>query len=86
MWLVASNCNGVSSWEINRTLGLTQKTAWFLLHRIRLAMQDILTGRNLGGEVEVDQTVIGEKARNIHKEHTCAACRKGAAALAARAS
>jgi transposase-like protein len=67
MWLVASNRNGISSWELHRALGITQKTAWFLLHRVRLAMQDDLTGGNLGGEVEVDETFIGGKARNMHK-------------------
>jgi transposase-like protein len=68
MWLVASNRNGISSWELHRALGVTQKTAWFLLHRVRLAMQDELTGGNLGGEVEVDETYIGGKARNMHKD------------------
>ena len=68
MWLVASNRNGVSSWELHRALGITQKSAWFLLHRIRLAMQDELNGGNLGGEVEVDETFIGGKARNMHAD------------------
>src|SRR5450759_4142698 len=68
MWLVASNRNGISSWELHRALGVTQKTAWFLLHRVRLAMQDDLTGGTLGGEVEVDETFIGGKARNMHTE------------------
>lgn len=67
MWLVGSNRNGISSWELHRALGVTQKTAWFMLHRIRLGMQDDLTGGNLGGEVEVDETFIGGKARNMHK-------------------
>ena len=47
------------------SLGVTQKTAWFMLHRIRLAMQS-LDGGKLGGEVEVDETFIGGKARNMH--------------------
>jgi transposase-like protein len=68
MWLVASNRNGISSWELHRALGVTQKTAWFLLHRIRLAMQDDLSGGSLGGEVEIDETFIGGKARNMHKD------------------
>lgn len=68
MWLVASNRNGISSWELHRSLGVTQKTAWFLLHRIRLAMQDDLSGGALGGEVEIDETFIGGKARNMHKD------------------
>jgi transposase-like protein len=66
MWLVASNRNGVSSWELHRALGVTQKTAWFLLHRVRLAMQDEGHGGKLSGEVEVDETFIGGKARNMH--------------------
>jgi transposase-like protein len=68
MWLVASNRNGISSWELHRAIGITQKSAWFLLHRIRLAMQDENFGGKLGGEVECDETFIGGKARNMHKE------------------
>jgi transposase-like protein len=70
MWLVASNRNGISSWELHRALGVTQKTAWFMLHRIRLAMQDESKGGKLGGPdgpvVEMDETWIGGKARNMH--------------------
>src|SRR4051812_24555922 len=70
-WLLAvwqgSNCkNGISSYELARALGVTQKTAWFMNHRIRLAMQGE-DGGKLGGEVEVDETFIGGKARNMHK-------------------
>ena len=68
MWMIASNRNGISSWELHRAVKVTQKTAWFMLHRIRLAMQDDLTGGNLAGEVEVDETFIGGKARNMHKD------------------
>jgi hypothetical protein len=63
-----ANCkNGVSSWEIHRAIGVTQKTAWFMLHRIRLAMQDSDTGGKLSGDVEVDETFIGARSRNMHK-------------------
>ena len=66
MWMAANCKNGVSSWEIHRTLGVTQKSAWFMLQRIRLAMQGKNSGK-LGGEVEVDETFIGGKARNMHR-------------------
>jgi len=66
MWLVANCKNGFSSWEIHRAMGITQKTAWFMLQRARLAMQDKVTGGKLSGEVEVDETFIGGKARNMH--------------------
>jgi ISXO2-like transposase domain/Transposase zinc-ribbon domain len=68
LWLIANCRNGISSWEIHRDLGVTQKTAWFMLQRVRLAMQDDLTGGMLGGEVEVDESFIGGKARNMHKD------------------
>ncbi|HEV3511964.1 MAG TPA: IS1595 family transposase [Candidatus Sulfotelmatobacter sp.] len=71
MWMVANCKNGVSSWEIHRALGVTQKSAWFMLQRIRLALQDKQSGGKLGGgphsKVEVDETFIGGKARNMHK-------------------
>jgi len=67
LWLIGNFRNGISSWEIHRDLGVKQKTAWFMLQRVRLAMQDNLTGGMLGGDVEVDETFIGGKARNMHK-------------------
>lgn len=67
-WLIANCKNGVSSYEIARDLKVTQKSAWFMLQRIRAAMQDELEGGKLGGEVEVDETFIGGKARNMHKD------------------
>jgi transposase-like protein len=66
MWLILNCKNGVSSCEIAKALGVTQKTAWFMLHRIRLAQQGKHGGK-LGGEVEVDETFIGGKSRNMHK-------------------
>src|ERR1035438_10655705 len=56
MWMLVNCKNGVSSWEIHRAMGVTQKTAWFMLQRGRLAMQDEGHGGKLGGEVEVDET------------------------------
>jgi transposase-like protein len=67
IWLIVNCKNGVSSYEVHRALGITQKTAWFLLHRIRLAMQE--GGGVLGGPgrtVEVDETWIGGKARKMN--------------------
>lgn len=69
MWLIVNCKNGVSSWEIHRSVKVTQKTAWFMLHRIRLALQETSKVK-LGGhgsECEVDETFIGGKARNMHK-------------------
>src|ERR1035438_1193198 len=65
VWLIATAKNGVSSCEIARSLGITQKTAWFMLHRIRKAMQSG-SFMKLVGEVEADETFIGGKARNMH--------------------
>ena len=66
VWLVANSKNGISSHELARSLGCTQKSAWFMLHRIRLAMQ---TGsfERFDGEVEVDETFVGGRATNMHK-------------------
>ncbi|MEI9815177.1 MAG: IS1595 family transposase [Acidobacteriota bacterium] len=68
VWLVTNCKNGISSHEIARDLGITQKSAWHMLHRIRLGMQDTTTGGKLSGEVEVDETFIGGKARNMHAD------------------
>lgn len=65
MWMVANCKNGVSSYEIHRALGVTQKTAWFLDHRIRLMLGDDYASGKLSGEVEADETFIGGKARNM---------------------
>ncbi|MBA3356452.1 MAG: IS1595 family transposase [Pyrinomonadaceae bacterium] len=67
IWLIANAKNGISSYEIHRGLGVTQKTAWFMLHRIRLAMQRGTFAKPLSGEVEVDETYIGGLARNMHR-------------------
>jgi transposase-like protein len=66
IWMIANCKNGVSSYEVHRALGVTQKTAWFMLHRIRLAMQ---TGSFIrsGGEFEADETFVGGKSKNMSK-------------------
>jgi transposase-like protein len=66
IWMVANCKNGISSYEMHRALGVTQKTAWFMDHRIRLAMK---TGTflKMSGEVEADETYIGGLSRNMHK-------------------
>jgi transposase-like protein len=66
IWMIVNAKNGVSSYEIHRALGITQKSAWFLLHRIRLAMQSRTWDKQLSGHVEVDETFIGGLARNRH--------------------
>ena len=68
-WMLVNCKNGVSSCELARTLGITQKAAWFMLQRLRLALQDDFFGSKMGGpgsEVEVDESFIGGKARNMH--------------------
>jgi len=67
IWLEANAKNSVSSYEVHRALGITQKSAWFMQQRIRLAMQNGDFFKQLTGEVEVDETFIGGKARNMHK-------------------
>src|ERR1022692_2996195 len=63
MWMLVNAKNGISSWEVHRAIGVTQKSAWFMLEGGRLAMQDQGKDGKLGGEVEVDETFIGGKAR-----------------------
>lgn len=65
VWLIANAKNGISSHEVGRALGVTQATAWFMLHRVRMAMR---TGsfRKLGGTVESDETYVGGKSINMH--------------------
>ena len=67
-WLIVNAKNGISSCELHRALGVTQKTAWFMLHRIRLAMQEGTVYGKLSGRVEADETYIGAKARNMHAD------------------
>jgi transposase-like protein len=69
VWMLTNCKNGISSYELARALGVTQKTAWFMLHRIRLALQEgslLKVGGN-GTPIEVDETFVGGKAKNQHK-------------------
>jgi transposase-like protein len=68
VWMLVNSKNGISSWEISRALKVTQKSAWFMDHRIRLALQSgtIYKLGGLGSEVESDETFIGGKAKNMH--------------------
>src|ERR1017187_2968289 len=74
VWALVNDKNGISSWELHRMLGVTQKTAWFMLHRIRLGMSDKRFGHSKignsdgGSGVEVDETFVGGKLKNMHKE------------------
>ena len=67
MWQIVNCKNGISSYEVHRAIGVTQKTAWFLDHRIRYAL-GMGPVEKLCGEVEVDETFIGGKARFMHKD------------------
>src|SRR5277367_2515600 len=71
MWLLVNCKNGISSYEIAKDLGVTQKTAWFMLHRLRLVVKAPNFGTKLGGPdggaVEIDETFVGGKLRNMHK-------------------
>jgi transposase-like protein len=67
VWLTANSKNGISSHELGRSLGITQKSAWFMLHRIRLAMQTG-TFEKINGQVEADETFVGGRSENMHKD------------------
>ncbi|MHB1209206.1 MAG: IS1595 family transposase [Acidimicrobiales bacterium] len=65
IWLIANSKNGISSHELDRSLGVTQKTAWFMKQRIRLAMSSG-TFQKLSGTVETDETYVGGLSKNMH--------------------
>ncbi len=67
MWQVVNCKNGVSSYEVHRAIGVTQKTAWFMDHRIRHALT-MGTINKISGQIEADETFIGGKARNMHAD------------------
>jgi transposase-like protein len=81
LWMLVSCKNGVSSWEIHRALGVTQKTAWFMLHRLRLALKTGTFGTKVGGPessgIEVDETFVGGKVQNMHRARRIAFAAKG---------
>jgi transposase-like protein len=65
LWMLTNCKNGVSSYEIARNIGVTQKSAWFMLHRLRMLMhEDDITP--LSGEIKMDETFVGGKAKNMH--------------------
>ena len=70
IWMLANCKNGISSYELAKTLGVRQNTAWFMLHRIREAMKTdsrFKLGGNDGGVVEMDETFVGGKVKNMHR-------------------
>jgi transposase-like protein len=71
VWMLVNCKNGISSWELHRTLGITQKSAWFMLQRIREALHEQSFGSKLGGEgteVEADESFIGGRIKNMHRD------------------
>jgi transposase-like protein len=70
LWMLVNCKNGISSYEVARDLGITQKSAWFVMHRLRLALQNrsLVKLGGPGSEVEVDETFVGGKARNMHAD------------------
>ncbi|MEO6802035.1 MAG: IS1595 family transposase [Granulicella sp.] len=75
LWLLVNSKNGISSHELGRSLGVTQKTAWFMNQRLRLVVKErnmgTKFGSNNGGEVEVDEAFVGGKLKNMHRKRAC---------------
>lgn len=67
MWMIVNCKNGVSSYELAKDLGITQKSAWFLVHRLREVMQESAASPKLSGEIEADETFVGGNVRNMHR-------------------
>lgn len=79
VWMICNCKNGVSSYEVHRSIGVTQKSAWFMLHRIREAMKSgsfAKMGSHDGGPVEVDETFIGPNPRKMHADKHAARYRE----------
>lgn len=68
IWMLTSCKNGISSYELHRAIGVTQKTAWFMLHRIRAAVKAKSFNKKLAGIVETDECHIGGLIGNMHKD------------------
>lgn len=84
IWMLINDKNGISSYELHRAIGVTQKSAWFMLHRIRLAMKAQSFGNQwkLGGDngpVEIDETFIGGELKNMHKDKKVRYVKRGGA-------
>src|ERR1035441_1948486 len=75
MWLLANSKNGISSYELHRSIGVTQKSAWFMLHRIRETMKQNpvhTMGSHWGNPIEIDEAFIGGKMKNMHRSKAMA--------------
>ena len=80
IWMLANCKNGISSYELAKNLGIHQKSAWFILHRIREAMKgntDFQMGGEEGGPVEADETFVGGKPKNMHAKRRAKAQANG---------
>ena len=69
IWMLSSAKNGISSMELSRALGVTQKTAWFMLHRVRVALKLRSFDKKLSGDVEADETFVGGRLRHKRRTH-----------------
>jgi transposase-like protein len=79
-WMLFAWKNGISSYELHKGLGVTQKTAWFMNHRLRLAARETGFINKIGGEgahIEADETFVGGKVRNMHKARAQKESQKG---------
>jgi transposase-like protein len=82
VWMICNCKNGISSYELHRSIGVTQKSAWFMLHRIREAMKSgsfAKMGSPEGGPIEIDETFIGGHHKNMHEDRRLRYTQKGGA-------